>query len=281
VADHYDISDDPGTILDSYQNVPRPLPPSPAPGPRPPGVQPGLQPAPPPVEEVLYRSPYRWTAPRIVICDDGSLEDGEMVHVRTERICIGRTKGDIVVGHDVAMSSLHAEIVRADCGGKPGWVLRDLGSSNGTLARVRAVALRPGLTVLIGSKRFRFDPPTGKSATSRLDEPATAMIADFGGPASEAHPALLEIPGPNAPAGRRFPLARPRLTIGRPGRGHDIELDDPCVAALHAILTRDYSGAWQMEAQPSLNGLWVRIEAVKLIDNSLFQCGEQRFRFRM
>jgi hypothetical protein len=41
-----------------------------------------------PVEEVLYKSPYRWTAPRILICDDNSLDEGETVHVRSDRITI-------------------------------------------------------------------------------------------------------------------------------------------------------------------------------------------------
>jgi hypothetical protein len=34
-----------------------------------------------------------------------------------------------------------------------------------------------------------------------------------------------------------------------------------------------------MESQPSLNGIWVKVDAIKLSDNCLFQCGEQRFRF--
>ena len=153
MADDSSISDDPGTILDSYESVLKRMP-------APPAAVPAARPA-VAVEEVLYKSPYRWKAPRILICDDDSLEEGETVHVRSERIVIGRTKGDIVIGHDVAMSGAHAEVVRKDSGGRHAWILKDLGSSNGTLARAKAVTLKPGTTVLLGSKRYRFEQPGG------------------------------------------------------------------------------------------------------------------------
>jgi hypothetical protein len=44
---------------------------------------------------------------------------------------------------------------------------------------------------------------------------------------------------------------------------------------------RDSSGVWQLESQPSLNGIWVKVDAVTVTDNCFFQCGEQRFGFRL
>jgi hypothetical protein len=102
MADDSSISDEPGTILDSYDRVLKGMP-LPLPAARSPAV----------VEEVLSKPPYRWTAPRILICDDDSLEKGETVRLRSDRIVIGRTKGEIVIGHDVATSGSHAEIVRS------------------------------------------------------------------------------------------------------------------------------------------------------------------------
>jgi hypothetical protein len=102
MADDSSISDDSGTILDSYDRVLKGMPVS-LPAVRSAAV----------VEEVLSKSPYRWTAPRILICDDDSLEEGDTVRVRSDRIVIGRTKGEIVIGHDVAMFGSHAEISRS------------------------------------------------------------------------------------------------------------------------------------------------------------------------
>jgi len=141
MVDEFALSDDPGTILDSFENVPqisRAAPPPVAPGVR-------------AIEEAAYISPYRWRAPRILICNDGTLSEGEIFHVRTDRVVIGRTHGSIAIGHDVAMSASHAEIARVDTGGQYAWVLRDLGSSNGTLVRARAITLRQGTTLQLGS----------------------------------------------------------------------------------------------------------------------------------
>lgn len=271
------ISDDPGTILDSYASVPLALPPAPSfPSPPAPAPSPPI----PAFDEIPYRSPYRWTAPRVVICDDGSLEQGETVYVRSDKVIIGRTKGDIVIGHDVAMSGSHAEITRREYRGKHEWVLRDLGSSNGTLVRVRTVTLKPGVTIMLGSKRYRFDPSQPEVSQPGADgEPGTALVTDLAGPTGDAFPALVENVLPTAGMATRYPLRTSLITIGRSGCGNGIELDDPCIAKYHAVITRDPAGIWQLESQPSLNGVWVKVDSVRLTENCSFQCGEQRFRF--
>jgi len=272
MADDSPISDDPGTILESYVGaVKKASSPVPAAVPAARGAG--------PAEEVLYKSPYRWKAPRILICDDDSLDEGETVHVRSDKIVIGRTKGDIVIGHDVAMSSSHAEIARRDYGGKHAWILSDLGSSNGTYVRARSVTLRPGIIILIGSKRFRFDLPyPSQPAGDPQADPGTMLVTDIGSLATDALPALVEVRTPAGAAAARHPFAKTNLKIGRPGRGNDIEIDDLCLAGTHAVVARDYSGVWQLESQPSLNGIWVQVDRIKLPDSCLFQCGEQRVR---
>ena len=277
----FPISDDPGTIHDSLPIPTHQLPAARSVFTGPP--VPPLKPTPPEaVEEVLYRSPYRYAAPRITICNDGSLEDGEVVHVRSDRMVIGRSKGDILIPHDVAMSASHAEIARVDVGGKHAWVVRDLDSSNGTLVRCRAVTLRTGMTLLIGSRRYRFElVPSSASPTHDATEAGdTSLLEDLLYMAVDALPALIETTPTGDKIPRRHTFRSLRLAIGRPGFGNNIELEDLCVSKVHAIVTRDASGVWQLESQPSLNGIWVKIDAVKLTDNCMFQCGEQRFRFR-
>lgn len=275
------ISDDPGTILDSFDDVSKAIQAARAGAVARP-AHPAAKPAnPASADEVLYRSPYRPSPPRLTICDDGSLEEGEVFYVRADRIVIGRAKGDVLIPSDVAMSASHAEVARVDVGGKHGWRLRDLGSSNGTLARCRTVSLRSGMVVLIGSKRYRFEMPGPATppATDNEEEHKTALVS--GPPEDQLLPGLVEITTAIHATPVRHPFRAKRVTIGRPGFGNNIELDDLCVAKLHAVVTRDASGVWQIEAQPSLNGLWFSVNAVKLTDGCLFQCGEQRFRFHL
>jgi pSer/pThr/pTyr-binding forkhead associated (FHA) protein len=275
------ISDDPGTILDSFADVSRVLrnvQPAAAASPASPVVPAGVPAATERLDEVLYQSPYRIRAPRITICDDNSLDEGEVVYVRADQVVIGRSKGDIRIPNDNAMSGCHAEVVRVDIGGRHGWVLRDLGSSNGTLAKCRSITLRHDVVVLIGSRRYRFDAGSGQPAGPG-DEPKTTLLDAARPLAPDALPALVEtLPQDDRPP-ERFPFRTLSFTIGRPGGGNAIELEDLCVSQRHATVTRDAGGAWQMRAEPSLNGIWARIEAVRLTDGCLFQCGEQRFRF--
>ena len=144
------------------------------------------------------------------------------------------------------------------------------------------MTLKPGVSIQLGSKRYRFElPGPAHTSTAKIDEPVTAVLADFHSMAADALPALVENSMPGVTTGTRYPLRASRVTIGRPACGNDIEIDDLCLARTHAVVTRDVGGAWQMEALPSVNGVWVRVDAIRLVNNCHFQCGEQRFWFRI
>ena len=276
--DDSSMPDDSGTVLDSYA-LPPGLPRATV-DPRPATSRTTAPAAVRAPEEVLYRSVYRWTAPRVLICDDGSLDEGETVYVRSDTIVIGRSKGDIVIAHDVAMSGSHAEISRRASGGTYAWKLRDLDSSNGTFVRVRSVTLKPGTTLQLGMKRYKFKVPTpGQAGVEAIDEPTTMVLGNRANATSHALPALVETSSAGDEPAIHYPFRSQRLTIGRPGYGNDIEIDDFCLAGIHAIVSRDVSGVWQLETQQSLNGVWAKVGSVTLTNNCLFQCGEQRFRF--
>lgn len=272
------ISDDPGTVLDSFDDAPRAIS-SPAGGVAH-AVAPPASRRDGPVER-LYQSPCRFSAPRLTICDYSSLEDGEVVFLRGARTVIGRTSGDIVIPLDTVMSAEHAEIIRQDVGGALSWVLRDLDSSNGTLVRCKGLTLQSGTVILIGSRRYRFEGPATPPPTTGTEEkpPRTTLADDIAAVASKAFPSLIDCSAGAAGEAARIMITSDRVQIGRPGCGNGIELDDPCVAPVHAVIESEASGNWRIQAKPTLNGIWAKAKGVKLSNGCLFQCGEQRFKF--
>jgi len=195
-----------------------------------------------------FRPVLRWPLALLHVVDDGR-EDGETVRLRSDRLVIGRTNGDVAIEHDVSMSSPHAALDRL-AGGM--WQLADLGSAGGTFVRAVSARLRHGSCLMLGATRLRFD-------------------------ASDDHaPCLVEL----VPEGDCIPhpCRTPCTTIGRRDGGCDVELGDRFVSPLHAELRRAADG-WRIENR-GLNGLWVRIEGpVRLTCPSQFLCGEQRFVF--
>lgn len=76
---------------------------------------------------------------------------------------IGRGRSNDVVLHDSSVSREHAEIVPRD----DGYVVRDLGSTNGVLvngAKVREAPLQAGDTLLLGTIELRVEVQGGDSA---------------------------------------------------------------------------------------------------------------------
>ncbi len=90
-----------------------------------------------------------------------------------ERTTIGRKPGNAIVLSDTHVSGVHAEVVEE--GGR--WVLRDLGSTNGTFLdgrRIEEVTLSPGDEFVIGQTRMRFLDRESAPAARRVEAPAPA-----------------------------------------------------------------------------------------------------------
>jgi len=204
----------------------------------------GPHPAEPiPDEAAVYRPTRRRGMALLHVVDDGR-EDGDVVRMRSDRLLIGRLEGDVVLPHDPAISGRHALIERLPTSG---WRLTDLGSAAGTFVRVTHARLHHGSEVQLGRSRIVFRAPEGS-------EGLTVQTAEGGGTVD----------------------CGIGVTIGR--QGCDLELDDPFVSAVHALVHHTPRG-WTIE-NCGLNGLWVRLERpVTMRGVSQFLCGEQRFVF--
>ena len=77
----------------------------------------------------------------------GSREGLNIPLSTTEPLIIGRRRGDLLLD-DAMCSSTHAQIIPRE----DGWMLQDLGSTNGTMVDGRLIqALRPGAEISIGN----------------------------------------------------------------------------------------------------------------------------------
>jgi hypothetical protein len=227
--------------------------------------------------EAVSKPTMRPLVPILTVLDDGSLERGEEIRIRKEVFTIGRCEGDLVLPHDPALSSQHAEIRLTDHRGLPRWSLRDTGSTNHTFVRVGSGPLTPDTLVILGTGRYRLRPAAILPAAVACSRPevTSRVAAEPRQPA--ACDALLEVSG--SEPGRAFPLLSPQVAIGRDARRCQIQRDDPSLAGLHAECIREPDGSWRIVAAPSLNGVWMSTRSTRLTACCYFQCGEQRFKF--
>ena len=75
--------------------------------------------------------------------------------LESRALVIGRSIGCDFVLNDPTVSRWHAELIRGD----DGWLVRDMGSTNGTRVngwRVRKATVGPGDVVALGAQRLVF-----------------------------------------------------------------------------------------------------------------------------
>jgi pSer/pThr/pTyr-binding forkhead associated (FHA) protein len=217
------------------------------------------------------------------VLDDGE-ETGEVIRLRGGSFVIGRVEGDLVIPHDGGISGRHAEILRRVEEGAVAWILRDLGSTNGTFVRASTVALHHDQELLIGGRIVRFSEPAPGTTAPEAPAPSaegTRKWEGLGRPAegrTSPPPALVvELPGAE-PA--RYPLTGTEFVLGRDPSRCSIVVDEPTVDPRHARVYRYPKGRWIIANERSRNGLWARVREVALGRGGAFQCGEQRFFFK-
>ncbi len=173
-------------------------------------------------------------------------------------LVIGRKRGDLLLD-DPLVSSSHCRVMRRD----KGWVLQDLGSTNGTMVDgrlVREAALRPGAEITIGGSRMLLYigdslPPEAvtddRPAMSQLDiawllDEELVELRGSGertrGQGDVIGQDLRLPPGVNATVevvagqdvGKVFRFTRGNVTVGR--RQGEVPLSDVEVSRHHAVI---------------------------------------------
>jgi pSer/pThr/pTyr-binding forkhead associated (FHA) protein len=226
--------------------------------------------------EEPFRPAMRVPVPVLTVLDDGSMDEGEHIRIRSDRFSIGRTEGDLVLKHDSTMSSKHADIQRIDHRGQIRWILIDAASVNRTFVRVDGAKLYSDSLVILGSRRFRLERPLAAIPKDAPD--GTTVLMDTMKQQNDLWPTFAE--SSDKADGLRFTLRTSQISIGRAGSGANIELDDPLVAESHATLTHNPAdGTWKITAGKTRNGVWISLQKVRLTRACFFQCGEQRFKF--
>jgi len=237
------------------------------------------------VKTLPFRPSLRPPMGLLHVFDDGE-DTGEVVRVRASSFIIGRVEGDLVIPHDGGISGRHAEIVRRVENGTTAWILRDLNSTNGTFVRASTVILHHDQEVLIGGIAFRFSAPAQGfdavdpnvpegNATRKFEGLSRAGVARPSSPP----PTLTEMAEGEKPL--HFTLTQNEQWLGRDPRQCSMVIDDPTVDPRHARIYRDDQDRWVMASERSRNGLWARVQEAALGRGGYFQCGEQRFLFKV
>lgn len=207
---------------------------------------------------VPLRPAHRPPTPRLIVLDDDSDTEGEIIRLRRTETRLGRYDCDVSIGHDADISGCHAKILREEI--KPSsyrWRLLDNSSTNGTFVRRNLIELYRDQLVLVGGVpvQWQCSGPDG-----------TAEVRIDGDSGNRTFRLTSQVLGP--------------LWLGRDPQHCRIVIDDPRVDDKHAVLSRQPAG-WQLQDQHAYNGIWESVDDCILSGSSYFLLGEQRFLFQI
>jgi hypothetical protein len=137
--------------------------------------------------------------------------------------------------------------------------------------------LRDGSELLLGATRFVFHQDSEPKANTPDRREATRAVQS----PHSANSAPIATLARHDGQGNPLALNGKPMSLGCDAKSCELSIpDDPCINPRHATIRRDSKGRWVIQDVDSLNGVWLRVDRVTLDDNSEFQLGEQRFRFR-
>jgi pSer/pThr/pTyr-binding forkhead associated (FHA) protein len=231
-------------------------------------------------DAMLLRPVHRPPMAVLVVLDDGQRAEGETIRLRKESFVIGREQGDLIIPHDLNMSRQHAKVAREVHRDQYRWFIQDLNSTNGTFVRISTAEMSSGSEIMIGGKRFRFNAATqgAKLAQSQAGRSNRTEGWSKVNP-SDLIPSLRELDDTGKEGPEHF-LKGDAVDIGRASTC-GIVLDDPFLSPLHARMSINSKGRWEISNQQSFNGVWLRITKLPIDRNAGFMLGEQKFLLRV
>ncbi|QEG38823.1 FHA domain-containing protein [Roseimaritima ulvae] len=226
------------------------------------------------LEAELYQPQRRLPNAKLIVIDDHSASEGEVIRIRKREYTIGRTHGDLAIESDLEMSGNHAVLHCKLDEGSFRWRLTDVGSTNGTFVRVAKAPLTEGRELLLGLQRYRVELQDPDNAPPAVGEVRVFLGGAVGAPPVQQPLRLVN----TADTSQTYQVLSQRSMLGSNPKRCSVVIEDRCLNAEHARLMYK-RGRWQIEDNDSLNGVWVRVRSVWLDRHAEFQLGEQRFRF--
>lgn len=159
-------------------------------------------------------------------------------------VSLGRGQNSDIVLDDPKVSGRHARFIW----GRDGWLVEDLGSTNGTLLNDQrlpartATALRSGDVVRLSSYAFQIRQPQAGETPPPLEGTVFLPRQAVPGLAVRMRGRL-----------KKFPLDQDLVTLGR-GSDNDLQLSDPLVSGRHARLEK-HGSTYRIVDLGSTNGL--------------------------
>ncbi len=241
--------------------------------------------------------------PRLIVREQGR---ERVIQLDLDSVTIGRSKANSVAINDAKASRTHCAIQRTE----RGWIVADMGSSNGTFLngkQIQKSLLSLGDVISIGEARIHFERVIEEPAAQDKHKDSTyvAQVADSEEapkaqpappPARPPEPAPAEAPDSlrtgaggvrfvlrmlkGAKPGSTFPLGEQAFTIGRRA-SNILPVDDERVSGNHAQVTREGS-IWILTDLESTNGTIVagkRIKREILEHGTMFSVGGTTLQF--
>jgi pSer/pThr/pTyr-binding forkhead associated (FHA) protein len=207
----------------------------------------------------------------VVIVEDGS--EGRSFALIGDQVDVGRTEGDILLFEDKYVSPRHGRFLRRG----DGWIVRDLGSTNGIYLRIRQPRpLRDGDLLLLGLEVLQFQ--TVSDAERGLGPATQHGTLLFGSPASPRRARLNQrtVEGVTRDI---FHLIRDETVIGREV-GDIVFTADPFMSRRHAAVRRDKeTDTFTISDLDSSNGTYIALrEDVELVHGDYVRFGQHLFR---
>ena len=236
------------------------------------------QPAPSPPSARAEPEPFRpWDRQPLAlltILDDGQVNQGEKIRLRTSSLILGRSSGDVRIPFDPDMSAEHAELRCRIHEGRFQWYLLDKKSRNGTFVRAYRASLYRDTDLILGGRLYRFT--LRRHEDDEQDSEALQTRA-YQVPSAGRDACLTEL-GQRASA-RTYSVSAPEARLGSDPSCDIVIESDRYLSGEHVRFYQDATRRWMLEDLKSRNGVWVRVRRLR-VDNTIdFQLGQQRFRF--